>query len=579
MELRNLVCLMVVLIMASFANADRVTFEDLALPPGSYWNGSDESGGFESGGAHFVNNYNVAWGTWDGFSYSNATDTVTGGIAGQYNCIAGCGQGSSANYAVGYVGWAGLPTVTLDAACLLEGLYVTNNNWAYYSMLNGDAFAKKFGGDTGEEEDWFLLTITGKNSSGDVTGSVEFYLADFRFEDNSQDYIVDAWEFVDLTSLGTVKSLEFLLSSSDVSDWGMNTPAYFVLDAIVRGYTVPDVGPYTEAGINGYIGDDRRHATPSDEDAVINPLFRGWAASVVSYEPAPGVDLEWTDPNKALGPATGESVSGIVSLGDLEQYQIDAGVSPGQITLSFGEPIRDGNGYDFAVFENGLVSLRDTAAGSIAGQMFAELGYVEVSTNGEDFVRFPSVSLTPERVGAYGTIEISHVYNLVGKHPNADGLCIGTPFDLREIVDDPDVVSGVVDVNNINYVRTVDIPGSGDFDDGAMRQVDPDSWPYWDHYVKNHAVYDAWVTFGSGGVDLEAIGVLEEQEYSADINLDGVVDIFDFAVLASAWQSDFGQANWIGRCDLAQPKDHVVDAFDFAVFAAQWLKVEEWRNK
>jgi len=463
--------------MVSFANADRVTFEDLTLPSESYWNGSDESGGFESGGAHFSNNYNAAWGTWDGFSYSNVTDTATSGMAGQYNCIAGCGQGGSASYAVGYVGWAGPPTVTLDGACFLEGLYVTNNNWTYYSMLNGDAFAKKFGGQTGEEMDWFLLTITGKNSSDEVTGTVEFYLADFRFEDGAQDYIVDTWEFVDLTSLGMVKSLEFALSSSDVGEWGMNTPAYFALDTIVRGSAVPGVGPYAEAGINGYIGDDRRHAAPSDEDAVINPIFRGWAASVASYEPAPAVDLQWTDPNKALGPATGENVFGIVSLGDLEQYQIDTGMLPGQMTLSFGEPIRDGNGYDFAVFENGLVSLKDTAAGSIAGQMFAELGYVEVSSNGKDFVRFPSVSLTPEPVGAYGTIEISHVYNLVGKHPNANGLCMGTPFDLREIADDPDVVSGVVDVNNISYVRIVDIPGGGDFDDEGTTRVDPASWP------------------------------------------------------------------------------------------------------
>jgi len=564
--------------MVSFANADRVTFEDLTLPSESYWNGSDESGGFDSGGTHFINNYNAAWGTWDGFSYSNITDTATGGMAGQYNSIAGGGQGSSVNYAVGYVGWAGPPTVTLDAAGVLAGLYVTNNNWAYYSMLNGDAFAKKFGGETSDDPDWFLLTIAGKDSSGDVTGTVEFYLADFRFEDNSQDYIVDTWGFVNLTSFGAVKSLEFALSSSDVGDWGMNTPAYFALDTIVRESQVPDVGPYTETGVNGYIGDDRRHAAPTDDDAVINPIFRSWATTVVSYEPAPGVDAQWADPNKALGPAAGNN-SDIVSLGDLDRGQIDSNEPPGEITVSFGDAIRDVNGYDFVVFENGLVSLKDTAAGSIAGQMFAELGYVEVSSNGKDYVRFPSVSLTPELVGAYGTIEISHVYNLVGKHPNADGLCTGTPFDLREIAGELNVVSGIVDINDIRYVRIVDIPGGGDFDDKAMMQVDPASWPYWGDYVKNHPVYDAWVTFGSGGLDLEAIGVLEEQEYSGDINLDGVVDIHDFALLAASWRSHFGHASWIAGCDLAQPKDHITNAVDFAAFAAQWLELEKWRKK
>jgi hypothetical protein len=59
---------------------------------------------------------------------------------------------------------------------------------------------------------------------------VEFYLADFRFADNSQDYILDSWGFVDLSALGTVDFLEFDLSSSDNGAFGMNTPGYFALD-------------------------------------------------------------------------------------------------------------------------------------------------------------------------------------------------------------------------------------------------------------------------------------------------------------------------------------------------------------
>ena len=337
-------------------------------------------------------------------------------------------------------------------------------------------------------------------------------------------------------------------------------------------------GPYTEAGVNGYIGEDRRHANPADADAVINPIFRGWATSVVSYKPTPGVFAVWRDPNNALGPATGDNLD-IVSLGDLDSSQIVLGMEPGKITLSFSEPIRDCNGYDFVVFENGLVSNYNTGGGSVKGQMFAELGYVEVSSNGGDFVRFPSVSLTAALVGMYGTIEISDVYNLAGKHPNADGVCIGTPFDLSEIAGEESVLSGVVDINNINYIRIVDIPGSGDFEDEAVRHIDPGSWPVWELYVNNHPIYDAWLTFESGGVDLEAMGVLEEQNYSADINLDGIVDMSDFILFGSAWGSCFGDLNWIGRCDLAEPKNYFVDSFDLAVFCAQWLKVEAWRGK
>jgi hypothetical protein len=100
-------------------------------------------------------------------------------------------------------------------------------------MLNGDSFAKKFGGSGGNDPDWFFLTMTGKDAAGVVTGTVDFYLADFQFADNQLDYIVNNWRFVDLTPLGVVKSIEFSLSSSDTSAWGMNTPAYFAIDTIV----------------------------------------------------------------------------------------------------------------------------------------------------------------------------------------------------------------------------------------------------------------------------------------------------------------------------------------------------------
>ena len=579
MGFRDIVCLFFVLAGVSVADADVATFEDLALPAESCWNGSDGSGGFASGGAHFGNNYNAEWGSWDGFSYSNITDTRTTGWAGQYNAIAGAGQGGSANYAVGYVGWASPPTVTLSGPRVVDGLYVTNTNYAYYSMLNGDAFAKKFGDDSGDDQDFFLLTVTGKDADGLVTGTVDFYLADYRFADNGSDYIINTWQYVDLTSLGLVTSLEFTLNSSDVGGWGMNTPACFALDTIVGQPASLSRGVYTEAGVNGYVDPDNdwQHADPEDPNAVLNPIFRGWASAVVSYNPAPGVDLQWADPNKALGPATGDKLD-IVSLGDLDQQLISQGALPGQITLFFDEPIRQARGYDFVVFENGFASGATCNTGSVEGQMFTELGYVEVSSNGVDFARFPAVSLTSEPTGPYGTVEISDVYNLAGKHPNANGICTGTPFDLQEIAHDPNVVSGLVDINDIRYVRIVDIPGSGDFDDEAVMHIDPDTWPVWGRYSNNHPIYDAWITWGSGGLDLEAVGVLKEQKYAADIDSNGVVDMFDFALFASAWHSHFGRANWIGRCDLAEPKDSMIDMGDLVLLAAQWLQIEQWRQ-
>ena len=211
-------------------------FDDLSLLPESYWNGSDLSGGFSSGPASFNNSF-TDWGggftSWDGFAYSNLSQAAPPltGVPGQYTAIPGNAQ-SSTNYAIGYVGYAGLPTMTLTEPQQLAWAYFTNNNYNYYTMLNGDGFSKQFGGPTSDDPDWFMLSIEGFDEQENSTGTVDFYLADYRFADNSLDYIVNDWTWTDLSSLGEVQKLTFNLSSSDNGDFGMNTPAYFAMDTI-----------------------------------------------------------------------------------------------------------------------------------------------------------------------------------------------------------------------------------------------------------------------------------------------------------------------------------------------------------
>ena len=341
---------------------------------------------------------------------------------------------------------------------------------------------------------------------------------------------------------------------------------------------VVKAGPYTQPGINGYIGQDRRHAAPGDSDAVLNPIFKHWASGYENYKPTPGVDVGWLTPEETLGPVTGD-IADVATLGELSQSQIDQGVSPGEITLTFGisgdEPIRDVNGLDFVVFENGLFTAYDAHVGLASGDIFAELGYVEVSTDGDPnhFVRFPSASLTPEFFNAYGTIDMTDVYNLAGKHPNGYGTCTGTAFDLSQLSEHPKVLDGTVDLDDIKYVRIVDIPGSGDFFDDANDLTDPNTWL---NYENTHRIFEPWQTFGSGGFDLEAIGVLREQNKPGDVNLDGLVDENDFLIFMSAWLSQMGDANWNRRCNLAEPKDFIINNLDFAVIVSQWRQREEW---
>jgi hypothetical protein len=226
------------------------SFDDLNLMSNSYWNGSDLSGGFSSGNAFFVNTYDSAYYSWTGFSYSSMKDTLTAGFSNMYSAIAGSGQ-SGETYAVGYISSYGGPTyLSLRNAAVgkeVNGFFITNATFAYLSMRDGDAYAKKFGGSTGNDPDWFKLKIFGF-MSGNLVDTTNFYLADFRDANNANDYIVKDWTWVDLTVLGNVDSLSFEMSSSDVGSFGMNTPAYFCMDELVTSDGV-GMKPQTSANI------------------------------------------------------------------------------------------------------------------------------------------------------------------------------------------------------------------------------------------------------------------------------------------------------------------------------------------
>jgi len=238
------------------AQAWTIDFEDLTLAPSS----AHYDTPFVSRGASFSNTYTDwggGWWSWDGFAYSNRSDTTTPGYENQFSAITGAGFGGGGIYGVAYAtGQAA--TVLLPSGASPVGVYVTNTTYAYLSMLNGDFFAKKFGGASGADPDWFKLTATGYSGSN-PTGSAEFYLADFRFDDPTQDYIVDEWTWFDLTALGNADRIVFSLSSSDVGQWGMNTPAYFALDNLqTTGVPVPEPTTLALAGLGLALAARRR---------------------------------------------------------------------------------------------------------------------------------------------------------------------------------------------------------------------------------------------------------------------------------------------------------------------------------
>lgn len=211
----------------SLAAQTVIDFEDFGVPVDSFFNGKDANGSFTSENVIFPNTYFPSFDGWDGWAISTKTDSVTSGFTNQYSAKTAGGFDGSATYGVTF---GGERKIFFTERVELEGFYVTNSTYAYNSMRDGDQFAKRFGGETGDDPDFFRLTVY-KFLDGQIsTDSVDFYLADYRFGDNNQDYIVDTWEWLDLTALGQADSLLITMASSDVGEFGVNTPQYFCMD-------------------------------------------------------------------------------------------------------------------------------------------------------------------------------------------------------------------------------------------------------------------------------------------------------------------------------------------------------------
>ena len=254
------------LLPATLFAATVVDLEDLNPGATGYRQDWQATGGFTSAGTFFNNTYFSSSDYWAGFALSETTDTTTPGYLNQYSAFTGGGSGpngevvTGGNYVVANVdNFTLIPTITLAAGESPLSVRITNATYAALSMKNGDGpggFAKKFGGVSGNDPDFFKLTITGMDAVGGTTGTVDFYLADYRFADNDQDYIVKNWTEVDLSALGlATQKLAFSLTSSDVGAFGMNTPAYFALDNLV---VIPEPGTPLLLAAAGLVGLLRR---------------------------------------------------------------------------------------------------------------------------------------------------------------------------------------------------------------------------------------------------------------------------------------------------------------------------------
>ena len=242
--MRKLLSLTLALFLAAWAFAqDPATFEDVQLGSNGIWQPPIGSNEMSSGGWLFTNN--TQNGYWGGFTASNRTDLNQSGMNAQYTAAAGCGYDGSTQYAVAYTMGVQTDVYAADGQLhTVTGCYVTNNLWTYQDILQGGYGELPYGGSTGNDPDWFKVTATGKSASGQTVGTLDFYLADYRFSNNEEDYVLNTWEWFDLSPLGNVATISFSLSSSRGSGYNMITPAYFCMDNFNGGGAAPDLPPY-----------------------------------------------------------------------------------------------------------------------------------------------------------------------------------------------------------------------------------------------------------------------------------------------------------------------------------------------
>ena len=166
--------------------------------------------------------------------------------------------------------------------------------------------------------------------------------------------------------------------------------------------------------------------------------------------------------------ATGKADNNVVSLGD-----------GGEAILQFAFPLWNGPGPDFAVFENAFTD------------DFLELAFVAVSSDGINYFRFPSVSLTAvdEQIGSFGSLDATKIHLLAGKYRSFYGV----PFDLDSIADNP-----LLDKMAVSHIAIKDVVGKLDDELGSF-----DS--------RNQLINDLWPTpFPTSGFDLDAVGVIHD---------------------------------------------------------------------
>lgn len=222
-----------------------VTFDTFSLTANSYYQ-DNNSTNFNNSGVDFQYEWNTSFGGYwsGGSSYTNLNDTINGTYTNLYGNITGSAF-SGTNYATTQ---SGAVVSFTNNTTAVSGFYLTNTTYAWKAIKSGNFASRRFGDTTGtgsgtsipqgEYPDWFKLSVIGFRGGIALNDTVNFYLADYRDAGTANDYVLKNWQFVNCSALGQVDSIQFNMTSSDVGNFGINTPTFFSMDNFTIQSTV-----------------------------------------------------------------------------------------------------------------------------------------------------------------------------------------------------------------------------------------------------------------------------------------------------------------------------------------------------
>ena len=173
--------------------------------------------------------------SWEGFTLS----TVAQDTANVFGCVANGGlAGVRTPYVIGYYSeWVSASQgyssniIDFNGEFYPEYVYICQNSNTMEGITNGVFNSRPF-----TQEDTLTLIIQALDSTMQPTATTHYYLAVDGQKNNG-------WVKVPLNSLGKTSRLSFSMQTTEIGEFGSNTPLYFALDGLTINTEMPTALP------------------------------------------------------------------------------------------------------------------------------------------------------------------------------------------------------------------------------------------------------------------------------------------------------------------------------------------------